>query len=412
MVRVCDAVMGTGKSSAAITYINEHPKEKFIYITPYLDEAKRIKDNCPNAHFIEPDTKNPETGHTKSGHTAILIKEGRNIATTHQAFKSYNAEMLEDVRNQGYTLIIDETIDMLERFDIDENDLQLALDAGYISEENGVYHIIRDDYKGKALKDLFYMMKSRELIKLKDKKGTLFYWVLPPDLISSFKDVFVLTYLFDGQSIHHFLEIYHIPYEFIGIARDEDGTFRFGEYPGYIPEYVSHLSDMIHILDNDKLNAIGDDYYAISMNWLEKNKAGVEQLKKNIQNCYKHIWGDIPIDKRLWGSYLSAKSKLKGKGYTNAFLTFNTRATNEYKGTTHLVYTVNLFMNVDEKKFYYLNGIEVDEDRYALSIMIQWIWRSRIRDGGEIYIYVPSSRMRALLVNWIQSLSKGGDANG
>lgn len=28
MIQVCDAIMGTGKSSAAITYMNEHNEEK------------------------------------------------------------------------------------------------------------------------------------------------------------------------------------------------------------------------------------------------------------------------------------------------------------------------------------------------------------------------------------------------
>lgn len=42
MIKVCDAIMGSGKSSAAITYMNEHPDDKFIYITPYLNEVKRI----------------------------------------------------------------------------------------------------------------------------------------------------------------------------------------------------------------------------------------------------------------------------------------------------------------------------------------------------------------------------------
>ena len=68
-------------------------------------------------------------------------------------------------------------------------------------------------------------------------------------------------------------------------------------------------------------------------------------------------------------------------------------------------------MNVEEKKFYAMHGVDVDEDLYALSIMIQWIWRSEIRDGSEIYIYVPSKRMRTLLINWIDSVSKGGSEN-
>ncbi len=39
MIRVCDAIMGTGKSSAAITYMNEHPNEntqecRFCFFIP------------------------------------------------------------------------------------------------------------------------------------------------------------------------------------------------------------------------------------------------------------------------------------------------------------------------------------------------------------------------------------------
>ena len=38
---------------------------------------------------------------------------------------------------------------------------------------------------------------------------------------------------------------------------------------------------------------------------------------------------------------------------------------------------------------------------FALSEMLQWIWRSRIRQGESINIYVPSKRMRNLLLDWL-----------
>ena len=48
-VNVIDAIMGTGKTSAAINFINKSNDEtKFLYITPYLSEVKRIIDSCPN----------------------------------------------------------------------------------------------------------------------------------------------------------------------------------------------------------------------------------------------------------------------------------------------------------------------------------------------------------------------------
>ena len=145
------------------------------------------------------------------------------------------------------------------------------------------------------------------------------------------------------------------------------------------------------------------------MNWFKKNEDGVEQLKRNVNNCFNNIWRDIPADQRLWGSYNGEFSKIKGKGYTKAFLTFNAKATNAYKDRNCLVYIANLFMNVNEKKFYQMHGIEVDEDIYALSIMVQWIWRSAIRDGEKVNLYIPSKRMRTLLINWIENASKGGN---
>ena len=37
--------------------------------------------------------------------------------------------------------------------------------------------------------------------------------------------------------------------------------------------------------------------------------------------------------------------------------------------------------------------------------MLQFIWRSAIRNGEEIWVYIPSIRMRSLLKKWIQENS-------
>ena len=407
MVHVCDSIMGTGKSSAAITYINEHSDEKFIYITPYLEEAARIKAGCPSLRFVEPSDKIERYQYKKALHTAALIRQGRNISTTHQAFVGYTPDMLTRIKEDGYNLIIDENCSILEQFQIHPDDVKMAVDAGYIEEHNGVYTVTNTEYKGAALRSLFSTMRSRELIRIDDdSNNSFFYWALPPELITSFREVYILTYLFSGQSLHHLLEIYQIPYEFIGIHKDKDGTFRFGEYPGYTPEYVHHLRDMLHILDNPKMNDVGDDYYSLSKSWFERGGEPVEQLKNNVYNCYRNIWCDIPADKRLWGTYNGAFNQIKGKGYTKSFLTFNAKATNAYKDRDALVYIANIFMNAVERKFYLMHGIDVDQDMYALSIMVQWIWRSAIRDGKEVQLYIPSRRMRTILENWINSFDK------
>lgn len=98
---------------------------------------------------------------------------------------------------------------------------------------------------------------------------------------------------------------------------------------------------------------------------------------------------------------------MSGGGYTKRFLPFNCRATNAYRNCRVLAYCANVFFDPVFSRYYKSQGVELDADAYALSTMIQWIWRSAIRDGKEIWIYVPSRRMRELLEGWLNKLSKG-----
>ena len=41
------------------------------------------------------------------------------------------------------------------------------------------------------------------------------------------------------------------------------------------------------------------------------------------------------------------------------------------------------------------------ENDYALTEMIQWVWRTRIRNDEEVDLYLPSKRMRDIIDQWI-----------
>ena len=86
------------------------------------------------------------------------------------------------------------------------------------------------------------------------------------------------------------------------------------------------------------------------------------------------------------------------------------RATNDYVKRRYLAYCVNVYLQPWMKNYLIQCGAnEINQDMYALSILIQWIFRSAIRKGEEIWIYIPSARMRYLLKTWIQNLSEGKD---
>lgn len=414
-IKICDAIMGAGKSSAAINYMNAHPEKRFLYITPFLEEAARIRQACPDLHFKEPSQKIPEYKFSKSKHIGALIQNGENIASTHSLFMRFNGDMIEAIRRGRYTLIIDEDVECMNKCDtLYRDDLQMLDEKGFVLRTGS--SIMFRNYEGYHgyFREIMERTSDTELVDVcpdTDGKTSLFYWIYPKRILEAFSEVFVLTYMFDAQTIKWYFDMEGLPYEYIHTAFDgENYTFTDGE--AYVPAYVRNIRDRIHIEGTKHMNQVGEEKYALSATWYQKqgeNGDGVIQLSRNLNNYFRRVVDTIPTSDRMWTTFESAKSLLRGKGYMRSDTSFNLRATNELRNKRALAYCVNVFMNPFEKNYLVSRGVEVDEDAYALSSMVQWIWRSAIRDGGEIWLYIPSSRMRELLIGWMDSLAEGGD---
>jgi hypothetical protein len=113
-----------------------------------------------------------------------------------------------------------------------------------------------------------------------------------------------------------------------------------------------------------------------------------------------------PVNNNIWTTFKDYKQKLSGGGYAKGFLPSNSRATNAYKDRTCLAYCLNRFIDPLIVKFFEKHNVTVSENEYALSEMLQFIWRSAIREGKEINVYIPSKRMRDLLIQWIKDNPK------
>ena len=99
---------------------------------------------------------------------------------------------------------------------------------------------------------------------------------------------------------------------------------------------------------------------------------------------------------------------MSGAGYTKgvseempSFLPMNTRATNRYADYWLCMYAINLYKNPMEVEYLSANGVNVDEDMFSLSEMIQFIWRGCIRKGEPMKVLILSERMRGLLIKWL-----------
>lgn len=407
--KICDSIMGTGKTCAAINYMNanSNKENKFIFITPFKTEVERVRNACKERHFVSPDTD--KTYNTKLESLHDLLKERRNIVSTHALFSRFNSYTLELIEKGNYILMLDEVFNVIEEKGIHANDIELLIHSKIfnVNEENEV-EWLDYDYDG-MFSHYKHYAKNKTLYC---HNNTMVMWVYPIEVFKRFKEVFVLTYMFDAQLQRCYYDLFGIKYKYIGVSYNrEDGEYQF-DFNGYgkYPQYVREFKNKIHIFEDDKINSIGDKETALSSTWYkrENNKSKKPNLvimRNNIGNVFKNKYNS-PSDLNLWTTYLDYQGKLSGKGYTKGFLSCNARATNDYKERKYLAYTINVYYNPFLKNFFIANGVAVNENDYALSEMLQWIWRSAIREGNDIWIYIPSSRMRGLLKGWLEEMSQ------
>lgn len=395
--------MGGGKTSAAITYMNEHKDKKFIFITPYLGQVERVKRSCPSMSFVAPVA---EDFSTKSESLQRLIRTRQNIVTTHQLFERMNKETEELVRAGGYTLIVDEALGAINANPIKKEDAELFLEFGYLRiNEEGYYERTEKEYNGTALNGYFKALQEARVHHSDDE-----VWVcaLPAEIFECFEEVIVLTYMFDAQLHKYYYDLKHIPYKYIGIKRTLEGgelIYRFTENLNEVtvPDSIYELSQKIHIFDGNKINSIGDVSTALSSTWYQKGTAKkCERVRKNIYNVFQNIYGAKSKD-ALWTTFKRHQDGCTSKRYKKAFLSCNARATNDFANRHYVAYCINVFYNPFLVQHMKRKGIELDEDRYALSEMVQFIFRSAIRNGEDIWVYVPSARMRKLLQDWLKN---------
>jgi hypothetical protein len=402
-IYVVDALMGAGKTSAAIYKMNEDKDSKYIFITPFLKEVERIKASCTKRKFSEPENR----GQGKLDSLEFLIGKGCNIASTHALFKSYDDYTKELIRNNNYKLILDEVFNVIEKVPIHQDDIKLMLDNGLVHIDKESYVVWDDNsYEGDKFRQIKRMSQNHSLLLI---NGSLMLWNFPIDVFECFKEVYILTYMFDAQVQKYYYDINNIKFTYLGVEHLPDGTYKFS-HNGSTPAYVRKLKNKVHIVDDEKLNLIGETETALSSSWFNREKAKrnkplIATLKNNIINVFINRFKS-PSNENMWTTFKEHASLISGKGYTKGFVSVNARATNEFKDRKYLAYCANRYFDPYMKNYFISKNVNVLEDKFALSELVQWIWRSAIRDGKEIYIYIPSSRMRRLLTNWLDELSR------
>ncbi len=446
-VNVIDSVMGSGKTSYAIQMMQEAPRtRKFLYVTPFKNEVNRIIRSVPNREFVQPftdeerldeetgDTKTVRVHATKMESLRKLVEEERDIVTTHSLFSLADDDFIRLLHMADYTLVLDEVMNVVNTIatDMTKKSIQQLLNDGWITvdDDGKVNWVIGEQSRYDDIRE--YAMAGN-LYLVYDK---LFVWNFPARVFRAFDEVYILTYLFDGQIQKAYYDFHDIEYNKFGVVQLPDGRYEIASKTFGLSDDREQFRRLIHVYEGH-LNDIGTRQRGmrnqpLSSTWFDvhKNKPEFQTLKRNLYNYLRNV-RKAKADDIMWTSFKRVSAcrfdpkkrhdedgkvwhvGLAGKGFANAiddetspkgtasFIPFNARATNRYAHKTELAYCLNRFMLATEKMFFTYNGIEVDEDLLALSDLLQWLFRSAVRNGEEVWLYIPSERMRRLLYDWL-----------
>ena len=400
-VYVCDSIMGSGKTSAAIDILRGHTApphflaihEPYIFVTQFLSEVQRVKNACHG--FREP----INVGDGKLVGMKALVESKSNIASTHALFYRYDAELLNAIREAHYTLILDEVVDVIRMLDLTQDDIRFLFAAGLITaDEERRVHWQKPDYAGRWAD----VRNDVETSCVTYEDGKLLVWTLPVELFEAFDSVVLLTYMFDAQYQRYYFQHNNVRYAKIGVDR-YGGGYIFTETPPPSNQRMT-LPD-IEFVDNASLLAIGDPKTALSSNWFRRaSDDQIAEVRNNIYNVFRNKWNAAGAD-FMWSTYLHSRDAVSHRGFKQSFLAYNARATNDWSDRHHLAYAVNLFPMPDEAAYFNNRGFKIDEDAMALSTMVQWLWRSALRRGEKIWLYLPSRRMRQLMQKYLTDIS-------
>ncbi len=401
-----------------------------------MDEIKRIVNATKGSRNFK--TPQFEDGRKLNGFNRLLAN-GDDIALTHSTFANANEETMQLLKESRPVLVLDETINILVDFNETqskanklsgkyESNIKILIDGGYIriDDYGRVQWISNNSYPGSVFNEVERLARSGNLIWL---DNCLLLWEFPPQIFQYFDEVFVLTYLFEGSYLKPFFDYHGLNYEKKSVVKTENG-YELCPYTSDAPERkkyrkLIHIEQSLDHYKNSQLSSRGQDRL---MRKGKETPLSIS-LKNDLYNYFQNIRHAKAHD-ILWTCKEAYKSQLKGKGYTSftreypkpkapdnsskakqvrieCFLPLNARASNEYQDRHNLAYVFCMNSNPSYDKYFAKRSdkdgkpIAINNDLFSLSCLIQWIWRSAIRNGEEIWIYIPAPRMKKLLNSWI-----------
>lgn len=405
-IELLDSIMGSGKTQGVIQWMLNNPQNKYLYVSPMLTEIEeRIPTACQALEFTYPRT---EEYKTKGQHLLKLLEEGCNVSFTHSLFTDLTKQHLALIRKHEYVLIVDEEVAFIEPYkgNYSRDDIVSLEKAGHIRvEEDNLGRVVWQWYDDNEMNDTAYSKLKRmsDLGMLycakRDRKIMVVH--LPIELVQSSRRVILLTYLFKGSVMESFMDLKGI----------EIVPFKEVTPPKTTKDVLTKAKSLITFIDTTTTKAVSN--LSMSSTWYSKNAttADLEKVSNAIFSVYRKF-GDkesfiFTAPKSLADYQYVKDEKLKRNIIHKKmpkdvdWIYCGTKATNMWSHKSIAVHAYNRYVNTAIKAYLQDYGTPPDDDMFALSEMVQWIFRTCIRNDEPLQLCIFNNRMKGLLCNWL-----------
>lgn len=385
-----DKAPGTGKSTEAIKSLS--PTERYLIVVPFLSEVDRFKAEAKIPLEVAPESVN------KSDWLRENIAEGNSVVCTHALFDLVD---LSRTDLSEYQVLIDEVFDTVQAVAGVKEEIfeKVYLGEGYATVDPTTGRVVPTEKWDRLSEEVEKLAAVRTDLYDKAKQGTLykankgfFVSLVPSELFCSPRSCTVLTYQAESSQMVGYLRRLGIPFR---IDRTDDTAFRAGFKQRLTIKDIPALREvsMTHTAQ-ERMQAKGAKTVSTTLLNLRKRELLGVPASHIALSCNKGRWYDK--EERPQGPF----AKDSGLSKVN-FLPKTTRGTNKYRHCSHAVYLNDLRLNPAEKEW--LGWSKEAEEAWALSELIQWVMRSRLRDGEDVSLYLASGRMKALLEDFLDN---------
>lgn len=429
--KAIDAPTGAGKTTAIIKMINAAPPaadtfNRFLVLTPLLSEVERI---C-NATTCVPPLENKRKHTSKLHALKQLIISGENICCTHALSVLFDNEV-KDLLQSGdysYTLIVDEEPEVIldaidysqpkgnakstnknlqEFYKLNKQDYKMLRERGFLLIDGATGRLYWNDEleynsagRRGVFKDIRKALDSLDFFSFNKDERVIA--VVNPSIWACFDEVYISTYRLHNSLFDYYCQLYGFDIEYYHINSGGEVA------AGFVSKYPKGLERIV-ICDDEKYNLTGKKY-SLSLNWFESNCKKNSPAARTLHNALRgFLRYGVPKGKLTgyyWTTFKAFKGCLTGKEVSpKRWLAHTTRATNDYSSCNAVAFVCGKFPNPNIYNFLKSKGITFDRNDYALSCLIQFVWRSSIRTArtNKVYVYIPSRDLRLQFKAWLST---------